>query len=255
MIRSCLTIIMLLFLGAKNAYAEESSNKLVSDLENKVIDITSNFDGSELFIFGASRNPVNQVSDTKRGIIIEVIGTTKSRIVRKKEKKFGIWVNGTKEVLAGVPDFYHITSTREINELLTASNQQNNAIGIINHLQKENSHVNHDILNALIKIKEQKNLYQFNEGTLELKENMLFSTKVSLPNNIAEGFYIIKTHLTARNKVIDVTKQLLVVKKVGIGNFLFNMAHNSPFTYGIFSILVALISGWAASEVFRRLRG
>ena len=255
MIRRFLVITMLLVLGAKNSYAQESSNKLVSDLENKVIDITSNFDGSELFIFGASRTPVEQVSHTKSGIIIEVIGTTKTRIVRRKEKKFGIWVNGTKEILAGVPDFYYITSTREIGKLLTTSNQQNSRIGVINHLQKENSHVNRDIIDALIRIKEQKYLYQFNEGALEMKDNMLFSTKVSLPNNIAEGFYVIKTHLIAGNKVTDVTKQLLVVKKVGIGNFLFNMAHNSPFTYGVFSILVALISGWVASEAFRRLRG
>ena len=254
MTRDFLVIIVLLFLVSNTAYGQNSSSKLVSDLENKVIDITSNFNGSEIFIFGASRNSVEQVSAPKRGIIIEVIGTTKTRIVRKKEKKFGIWVNDAAEVLAGIPDFYHITSTSEIDKLLTATNQQNSSIGITNHLQKENSHVNVDILNALIRIKEQKNLYQSNEGALELKDNMLFSTKVSLPNNIAEGFYIIKTHLTAGDEVTDVTKQLLVVKKVGIGNFLFNMAHTSPFTYGVFSIFIALISGWLASEAFKRLR-
>ena len=255
MIRSFLIIIMLIVLGTKHTYSQKISNELVSDLENEVIDITSNFDGSEIFIFGASRTPIEQVENAKSGIIIEVIGTTKTRIVRKKEQKFGIWVNNTKEVLVGVPDFYHITSTREIDKLLTAYSQQNSSIGIANHLKNENSHLNPDIIGALIRIKEQKNLYQFNEGALELKDNMLFSTKVSLPNNIAEGFYVIKTHLIAGNKVKDVTKQLLVVKKVGIGNFLFNMAHNSPFTYGVFSIIVALISGWAASEAFKRLRG
>ena len=64
-----------------------------------------------------------------------------------------------------------------------------------------------------------------------------------------------KTHLTDGTNVTSVDKQLLVVKKIGLGNFLFEMAHKTPLIYGIFSILVALFAGWAASETFRRLRG
>ena len=57
----------------------ESTSDLVSDIKNKEIDITSNFNGSELFIFGASKKQDGEVESNTHGIIIEVIGTTKTK--------------------------------------------------------------------------------------------------------------------------------------------------------------------------------
>ncbi|PQM67972.1 MAG: hypothetical protein CML38_00460 [Rhodobacteraceae bacterium] len=246
---------LVLFMASKFIYAEENNDALVSDIEDKVVEITSNFNGSELFIFGSREMNDNITEGIKSGIIIEVIATAKTRKIRKKERKFGIWVNDDEKVLEGVPDFYYINSSENIEELLSEDEINNNDIGIINHLAKNNNDVNSDFINALIRIKKRKNLYQFKEGELEFKNDILFSTKVTLPNNIGEGFYVIKTHLTDGTNVTSVDKQLLVVKKIGLGNFLFEMAHKTPLIYGIFSILVALFAGWAASETFRRLRG
>ena len=41
------------FISGKFIYAEENNDALVSDIEDKVVEITSNFNGSELFIFGS----------------------------------------------------------------------------------------------------------------------------------------------------------------------------------------------------------
>ena len=249
-----LLTILVLFMATKFIYAEENSDALVSDIEDKVVEITSNFNGSELFIFGSREMNKNIAEGIKSGIIIEVIATAKTRKIRKKERRFGIWINDDEKVLEGVPDFYYINSSDNIEELLSEDEITNNDIGIMNHLAKNND-VNSDFIKALIRIKKRKNLYQFKEGDLEFKNGTLFSTKVTLPNNIGEGFYVIKTHLTDGTNVTSIDKQLLVVKKIGLGNFLFEMAHKTPLIYGIFSILVALFAGWAASETFRRLRG
>ncbi len=245
---------LVLFMATKFVYSKENSDALVSDIEDKVVEITSNFNGSELFIFGSREMNKNIAEGIKSGIIIEVIATAKTRKIRKKERRFGIWINDDEKVLEGVPDFYYINSSDNIEELLSEDEINNNNIGIMNHLAKNND-VNSDFIKALIRIKKSKNLYQFKEGDLEFKNGILFSTKVTLPNNIGEGFYVIKTHLTDGTNVTSVDKQLLVVKKIGLGNFLFEMAHKTPLIYGIFSILVALFAGWAASETFRRLRG
>ena len=233
----------------------ESGVSLVSDIENKVVEITSNFNGSELFIFGSRVMNGNRVDGTKSGVIIEVIGTLKTRKIRKKELKFGIWINGSENILEGVPDFYYINSSDKINELLQTHEKTDNSIGIRNQLKQSNGNVNSEFVEALIRIKKEKNLYQFKEGELEFKDNTLFSTKVILPNNIREGFYVIKTYLIDGASITKVDKQLLVVKKIGVGSFLFQMAHKTPLIYGLFSILVALLAGWLASETFRRLRG
>ncbi len=252
--KTLLLAILVLFMASKFVYSKENNDALVSDIEDKVVEITSNFNGSELFIFGSREMNKNIAEGIKSGIIIEVIATAKTRKIRKKERRFGIWINDDEKVLEGVPDFYYINSSDNIEELLSEDEITNNDIGIMNHLAKNND-VNSDFIKALIRIKKRKNLYQFKEGDLEFKNGTLFSTKVTLPNNIGEGFYVIKTHLTDGTNVTSVDKQLLVVKKIGLGNFLFEMAHKTPLIYGIFSILVALFAGWAASETFRRLRG
>ena len=71
----------------------DSTSDLVSDIKNKEIDITSNFNGSELFIFGASKKQDGDVESNAHGIIIEVIGTTKTKKIRMKDRRFGIWIN------------------------------------------------------------------------------------------------------------------------------------------------------------------
>ena len=133
---------LVLFMASKFIYAEENNDALVSDIEDKVVEITSNFNGSELFIFGSREMNDNITEGIKSGIIIEVIATAKTRKIRKKERKFGIWVNDDEKVLEGVPDFYYINSSDNIEELLSEDEINNNDIGIINHLAKNNNDVN-----------------------------------------------------------------------------------------------------------------
>ena len=163
---------LVLFMASKFIYAEENNDALVSDIEDKVVEITSNFNGSELFIFGSREMNDNITEGIKSGIIIEVIATAKTRKFRKNERNFGIWVNDDEKVLEGVPDFYYINSSDNIEELLSENEINNNDIGIINHLAKNNNDVNSDFINALIRIKKKKNLYQFKEGELEFKNDI-----------------------------------------------------------------------------------
>ncbi len=45
----------------------------------------------------------------------------------------------------------------------------------------------------------------------------------------------------------------IIVKKTGIGNKIYQFAQKNPASYGILSILFAVISGLAAATVFRRV--
>ena len=108
---------LVLSMASKVIYATENNDALVSDIEDKVVEITSNFNGSELFIFGPREMNDNITEGIQSGIIIEVIATAKTRKIRKQERKFGIWVNDDEKVLEGVPDFYYINSSENIAEL------------------------------------------------------------------------------------------------------------------------------------------
>ena len=45
----------------------------------------------------------------------------------------------------------------------------------------------------------------------------------------------------------------IIIKKAGIGNIIFQFAHNKPAAYGILCIVFALFAGLIAATVFRRL--
>ena len=45
----------------------------------------------------------------------------------------------------------------------------------------------------------------------------------------------------------------LVVSKIGVGADIFEFAHRHSAAYGIIAIVMALLAGWAAHLVFRRI--
>ena len=44
------------------------------------------------------------------------------------------------------------------------------------------------------------------------------------------------------------------VRKVGMERWLFNLAHEQAFIYGLLSLFIAISAGWGASAVFGLLR-
>jgi hypothetical protein len=77
---------------------------------------------------------------------------------------------------------------------------------------------------------------------------------VRLPANIVEGVYSARVLLTRDREVIDSFETEIEVRKAGLGRLIYDTAQQMPLVYGVASIIVALIAGFAASEVFRYLR-
>jgi hypothetical protein len=54
--------------------------------------------------------------------------------------------------------------------------------------------------------------------------------------------------------VIDSLESTIDVRKEGLERWLTNLAHDQPLIYGLLSLLIAVVAGWAASAGFRFLR-
>jgi hypothetical protein len=90
---------------------------------------------------------------------------------------------------------------------------------------------------------------------VSLVDQTLFSTDVDLPANLVEGNYKTRMFLVLRNKhVVALHEQTIFVRKVGLERWLFRMAHQQAAIYGILSLALAAVAGWAASAAFRFLR-
>ena len=114
--RPVLILLLALFL-ASLARAQES---VVTGISTESIALTANYDGSEIFVFGAVRRDAPIPEDMPPlGIVITLKGPERLVTVRRKDRRLGIWLNTETVRIRDAPSFYAIASTGPIDELLT----------------------------------------------------------------------------------------------------------------------------------------
>jgi len=247
-------ILLLLIALAAPAAAEE----VVADLSQNRVSITTNFDGSEILVFGAIKREAT-IDDEPMQVIVAVAGPDERIVVRKKDRRLGIWVNTDAVEVDAAPSFYAVATTApwevSISDLedLRHHVSIDRAIRLVGApMDVENAA---DFGQAIVRIREQDGLYQTNIGAVELTEQTLFRTSVALPANLHEGDYRTRIFLTRNGAVIDAYETTLFVQKVGLERFLFNLSRNQPLVYGLLSLFIAIAAGWSASAFFRYIRG
>ena len=246
-----LLMILSLF-AATSAYADET---IVSELSQDGVSITATFDGSEIFLFGAIKHdaPANQ-SEGKLDVIIEVSGPPTESLVRRKERKVIIWVNADSVEIERAPSYYTIAATAPIEELLIESERSLRNLGL-EFAVRVSDEADEEFREAVIRIHQDNGTYAREITPVTLTEETLFTTKLAMPVNVVEGDYTVKTLLVRDMQVISTSTSIITGRKTGIEKWMYDLAHEQAFIYGLLSLAVALLAGWTASEVFRRIRG
>jgi uncharacterized protein (TIGR02186 family) len=80
----------------------------------------------------------------------------------------------------------------------------------------------------------------------------LFRADVPMPPNVPFGIYDIDVKLFADGAMIAQTNSALEVIKVGFEQFVADAARDHGLLYGLATAMLALLTGWLASIVFRR---
>lgn len=249
MIRVCATVALIVILLVNGASAAE---KIVLGLSADQVGITATFDGSDILVFGAvSRDaPVPQGSDLD--IIITVTGPLTPVTVRKKDRRFGIWMNTEAALIDAAPSFYAVATTRSIGMILREVEDLRYSITIPYAIRSVGNQVTDSVAftEALISIRREEGLYNTLEGAVSLTDQTLFRSRIALPANIIEGQYETRIFLTRNGEVIDAAQAPIRVHKVGIERWLHNLSQGQPFVYGLLTLAVAVSLGWLASMVF-----
>lgn len=247
-----LRILILLFAMAGPLAAEQ----VVVGLSQSRISITTNFDGSEILIFGAVKREAAIPSDAPLHVIITVAGPSEQVSVRRKERRFGIWVNTDEVVVDSAPSFYAVATSGAWNEVISDAEDLLHRVSIRRGIYSLSTFFpgNEAFIEALMRIRERKELYQTNIGAVQLDEQTLFSTSIRLPANLTEGDYSAQFYLTRNGTVIDSYETRIPVQKVGLERFLYRLSRERPLIYGLLSIAIAIFAGWGASAVFRMVR-
>lgn len=234
-------------LGALPVQAEP----LVADLSDHMIAITTGFTGAEVLLFGATEG--------EGDVIVVVRGPEQDLAVRRKESTGGIWVNRRTVGFENVPAYYTAASNRPVDKIVSREMLVRNEIGAENlHLVARKSAAATkeeaaDFREALIRRKQARQLYGIATGEVSFLSNSLFRTRLFFPATVPVGVYTVKVLLVREKRVVSVQTTPLIIQKTGLEAVVYDFAHAHAAQYGIVAIFLALVAGWLAGIVFRRV--
>ncbi|MBY6115137.1 TIGR02186 family protein [Mameliella alba] len=245
--------LLLLMLTALPARAEQ----VVLGLSKDIVQISTNFDGSEILIFGAIKRET-PIDAEPLQVIVAVAGPQKPLTVWRQARRMGIWVNAHAVEVDSAPSFYAIATSAPWDQVISDTEDLRHKVSIPRAIRSVGAPMDvpdaQSFTEAVIRIRTDEGTYQLLEDTVTLREQTLFDTAISMPANLTEGTYPTRIYLTRGGTVISTYETEIEVRKVGLERWLYGLSRNQPFLYGLMSLFIAIAAGWGASTAFRILR-
>jgi uncharacterized protein (TIGR02186 family) len=243
---------------AAQAEPIDFSEKLDIGISTDEISITSDFRGADLTIFGAIDGfNANLLAQGKYNIVVALEGPKENTTVRKKERIFGIWINTNSMTFELVPESYSLSSTRDIDTIAPPGDMNNMGIGVA-HMPLtpigfvgDGSNLT-EFRDAFRRLRESSGVYQRDPGGVQFISSSLFKASVRLPADVPNGVHVVRAYLFREGLFVAAKALPLRVVKTGLEQAITTAAHQQPFLYGLVAVLLAVITGWLASIVFRR---
>lgn len=249
-------LVLLLLLLATPLLAQET---VVTGVSTDRIALTATYDGSELVVFGAIRRDAPMPPGTPPpDVIVTLKGPPKSVLIRRKDRRLGIWLNTEAVRVRGAPSFYAIASTEPLDGLLTETERLRHQIGMDQAARRTEGvaglTATSSFTDAMVQIRERQGLYSQNDEGVSLSQDTLFQARFILPANLVEGNYAAEFFLVRDRHVISAAEMLIPVEKAGIERWLYNLSREKPLGYGLLAVALALACGWAANAAFQLAR-
>lgn len=236
--------------------APAGAERLVSSLSSHQVLITSSFTGTELVLFGSVERDAATVP--RRGgydLVVTVIGPRQTVVTRKKDRIFGIWTNAESEIFSDAPSYLAVLSNRPLAAIAPPDIMRRLEVGLSNVPLPQSPHNPHEVgafRDALIRLNAAKGLYREESNAVTFLTPNLFRASIVLPAEARLGTYEVDLRLFADGTSIARNSSALEIVKVGFEHFVASAARDHALLYGLATALMALLTGWIASMVFRR---
>ena len=232
--------------AAAGVAAEESA--LTADLSDRRIEITAGFTGAEVLLFG--------VREGAGDVVAVLRGPEAPAVVRRKRRRFGLWLNHRRVVFDDVPGYYAIVSTRPLSDVASAALLAELEIGFEHRVRLPRGGAHgaeaSAFRDALARLMKAEGRYRVSSEGMEFVDERLFRGTFVLPSGSPTGRYRAEVLLVADGAVAGRHETELTIRKTGFGATAFEFAHSHPLAYGLVAAVVALMAGWAAAMMFRR---
>jgi uncharacterized protein (TIGR02186 family) len=211
--------------------------------------VSSDYRGAQLWVFGVSSN-------AKDDVIITLRGPTENRVIRRKRRMLGLWVNADPVSLRAAPSFFAMASTRPPAQTLRPSDFSAVIIDpsalarIVSATPADASPATYR--RALVRLKREAGLYRESPRGVALEPDGAFKTPFIIPANAPIGEYRVTVYFVRSGRLMKTDVTDVAVRRVGVERTIHQFAMDRPLVYGLFTVAMALLSGWIASILFRR---
>src|SRR5581483_8244530 len=119
------------FLASREGHAE----RLIVSVSNHRVTVTPNYSGEELVLFGAVEKDAASPSTARTyDLVVTVLGPRADMVTRRKERKFGIWVNTDYRQFLNVPSYLALFANRPFEDIASSDVERRQQLGLDNVL-------------------------------------------------------------------------------------------------------------------------
>ena len=257
---SLAAVVAALVLGALLPAPPARAERLIVSVSNHRVTVTPNYSGEELVLFGSVEKDANTpASRTNYDLVVTVSGPRADMVTRRKERKFGIWINTDSRQFLKVPTYLALFSNRPFEAIATPEVQRRQQLGLNNVLLTQRVGPDYaDVVpndpfrSAFVRLRSEHGLYREATSAVTFLTPTLFRTGIPLPGEVPIGTYDVEIKLFAEGALVTKTDTAFEIVKVGFEQFVATTAHQNGFVYGLVTAFMALMTGWMASIVFRK---
>jgi len=248
--------LVLVLAGAAPARAE----RLIASVSNHRVTVTPNYSGEELVLFGSVEKDA-QTPERLTGydLVVTVRGPRADMVTRRKERKFGIWINTDSRQFLKVPGYLALFANRPFDAMASPEVQRRQQLGLNNVLLTQRVGPDYgDVVpndafrSAFVRLQSRHGLYREDTSAVTFLTPTLFRTGIPLPAAVPIGTYEVEIKLLSDGALVTKTETAFEIVKVGFEQFVAASARQNGFVYGLVTAAMALMTGWMASIVFRR---
>jgi uncharacterized protein (TIGR02186 family) len=235
------------------------AERLVISLSTHRVLINQNFTGTELTLFGTVE--VDAASVGRVGgpaIVATITGPRESVVTWRKERVLGIWMNTQSRTFVGTPTYLAVLTSRPIEAIAAPDMLRRYQVGLAQALLPQK--IGPDVADvtpedsfraAFLRVKREQGLYR-EQASLTFLTPTLFRAAIPLPDNVPVGEYEVDVKLFAEGALLAREATAFEIIKEGFEQYVASAAREHGLIYGLATALLALVTGWIGSVVFRR---